>query len=102
MIKMNKIKGLSKIENRFLYLKIENETDLNKNLSNLFKDLKFGKLEDLDLFYPELDEEYLFISDKKINLHLFITKKYVHLVIEPLESNMDEVLENVEKHFKLE
>jgi len=82
MTKMEKIKFLSKVKENLFHLRLENDKEATVNMSNLLKSMGFTKDKDLDLYYPDMEEEYIFSSDKNLNLHVFITKKYVHLIVE--------------------
>ena len=93
-----KIINFAKYENKVIYFKLVNEPNLNIPITSFFKELGFNNVNELDLYYPELSESYIFINDKKFSLHIFVTEKYVNLVIEG-KLSLSKIYPIAEKYF---
>ncbi len=100
-IKMEKIKATSNFEDKVVYLKLDNKKELTSVFPEFFTQLGLAEVDDFDLFYPEFDEEYIFHSDKVADIHLFVTKKFVHLAISLKDISREKVYSVVEKYFQL-
>jgi hypothetical protein len=79
-----RIKSIENYNNHINYFRLENKQDLNVNICGLLETLGFDKekINNFDIAYDAMDKEYIFDEDKKLKVHVFITKEDVFLVID--------------------
>ena len=66
------------------YFKLEVDKDLHNELINFLAELNFPEEETtkVDAYFPEIDEEYIYVREDKFKIHFFVTKGFVHMVID--------------------
>jgi len=78
-----KIIGIKNIENVHSYL-IRKDKDIHKAFCRLLIDLGMDKddvLKQVDIIFDDLNNEFIYITNNKLDVYFFITKNYVNLVI---------------------
>ena len=95
-----KIKSIGNYNNHINYFRLENKPDLNVNICRLLAELGFDKekTNNFDIVYAIMDKEYLFDEDKKLKIHVFVTKEDVFLVID--SQDRDKINKAMRKYFE--
>jgi hypothetical protein len=85
---MQKVLGISKFGS-IIHLVFTKKKDFNVFLCNLMSELKFNRTEinNADVAFEELDEAYFPLVKNATKLHVFVTKKKIHLVVDSKNSN---------------
>jgi len=62
---------------------IKKQKDIHGLFCNLFSEFKLNRdaIDEIDMIFDDLDNEYLYICEKGFEFHFFITKDFVNLVI---------------------
>ena len=78
-----KIIGIKNIDNVHYY-NIKKDKDIHGAFCGLLVDLGINKddvLREVDILFDDLDNEFIYVTDNKLDVYFFITKEYVNLVI---------------------
>ncbi len=74
--------GIQNYEDVHRYV-IRKQPEIHGQFCNLFSELGFSEenVGKVDLTFDNMDEDYIYIKDKKAEVHLFFTAANVHMVI---------------------
>lgn len=83
-MKKGKIISINNYKNVHRYV-IKKQKDMHTLFCSLFSELKFSEnaISQVDVVFDDLDNDYIYIDEprKDIELHIFVTMKYVNLII---------------------
>ncbi len=98
----NKILIKEKLSKNALYFMLNKSEDFHKALCSILSDLGFKDSEILkaDRFFPEIDEETLYLEDNGYHLVITVTEKNIHLTVFT-EKNMEGLQKLIVKSFSL-
>lgn len=76
------IEGIESYDNVHRYI-IKKEKNMDVILCNFLDKLGFSEdsILKVDIVFDDLDNDYIYISESGHEIHIFVTKKYVNLVI---------------------
>ena len=97
-----KIVKMANYDDYVNYFKIEKIPGMNKIITELSHDLGFTKEEvrDVDLMYEEFEDEYIYLGNREVKIHIFSSPKYIHLVIDSMR-RQKEIIDLIRKYCTL-
>jgi len=97
-----KIKAIQNIGIVYRYL-IEKDKSIHTAFCGLLIDLGIDKdevLEQLDIIFDDLNDEFIYLNNNNLDIYLFITKDNINLVIKT-KINQKELNKKISKYFIL-
>jgi hypothetical protein len=93
------ITGIENINNVHRYI-IKKDINIHNVFCNLLSELDFEEdsISKVDIIFDDLDNEFIYISNNKLDIYFFITKNYINLVIKTSIAQ-EELNTLIGKHF---
>ncbi len=95
--KIIRIKNIDNVH----YYNIKKDKNIHGAFCGLLVDLGINKddvLREVDIILDDLDNEFIYVTDNKLDVYFFITKEYVNLVIKT-NIAQDELNTLIRKYF---